>query len=111
MKIDQSTIREARTNNHVTPQGVAYSWVCGREFILHREARHTDADIRNAKKFLRETRRAEKVRVLRVKIYVVCDSEGVWLTDQPGPTDEVLHETTNQLEAELALCRYVSHGD
>lgn len=45
------------------------------------------------------------------KIYVVCDSEGVWLTDQPEATDEVLHETTNQLEAELALCRYTSHGD
>jgi len=44
-------------------------------------------------------------------IYIVSDSEGVWLTDSPEPTDEVLHQTTNQLEAELALCRYASCGD
>lgn len=43
--------------------------------------------------------------------YIISDEEGIWLTTTPEASDEILFTTTDQSEAEHALCRYLSASD
>lgn len=46
-----------------------------------------------------------------MRYWVVVDGEGAWLTtDRPSPHDEVVLETDDLHEAEVALCREISLG-
>lgn len=66
MNRNNDSVREAKAYGHVTPQGIAYSLCGGRVFALHPEPRHTNSELREAKRYLTENRNAQGFTIQRI---------------------------------------------